>query len=101
MAAAEQKKSYQVVKQFKGLNTKANRTAIDETEFSWLENAQPVGYANLKIIPNSQAVQIANATVTFANTVTSLTSMNIGLNDYVIAFLANGSAQYYLSLIHI
>ena len=95
MAAAEQKKSYQVVKQFKGLNTKANRTAIDETEFSWLENAQPVGYANLKIIPNSQAVQIANATVTFANTVTSLTSMNIGLNDYVIAFLANGSAQYY------
>jgi hypothetical protein len=41
MAAAEQKKSYQVVKQFKGLNTKANRTAIDETEFSWIENAQP------------------------------------------------------------
>ena len=45
----EQKKSYQVIKQFKTVNTKANRTAIDETEFSWLENAMPVGYSNLKI----------------------------------------------------
>ena len=95
MAAAEQKKSYQVVKQFKGLNTKANRTAIDETEFSWVENAQPVGYANLRVIPNSDAVTIGNSTVTFANTVTYLTSMNIGLNDYVIAFQQNGAAQYY------
>ena len=78
MAAAEQKKSYQVVKQFKGLNTKANRTAIDETEFSWIENIQPIGYANAKIVSNSNPVQIANATVTFSNTVTYLTSMNIG-----------------------
>ena len=95
MAAAEQKKSYQVVKQFKGLNTKANRTAIDETEFSWIENIQPIGYANAKIVSNSNPVQIANATVTFSNTVTYLTSMNIGLNDYVIAFQSDGSAQYY------
>ena len=52
MAAAspEQKKSYQVIKNFKGLDTKADRTAIDETEFSWIENAQPVGFANIKIV---------------------------------------------------
>jgi hypothetical protein len=56
MAAAEQKKSYAVVKQFRSLNTKANRTAIDESEFAWLENAQPIGYANLKIIPTSEPV---------------------------------------------
>jgi hypothetical protein len=95
MAAAEQKKSYQVVKQFKGLNTKANRTAIDESEFSWVENAQPIGYANLKIIPNYSNVTIANATVTFSNTVTYLSSVNIGVKDYVLAFLSDGSAQYY------
>ena len=53
MANAEQKKSYQVVKQFKGLNTKANRTAITEDEFSWLENAMPIGYANLKVVPTN------------------------------------------------
>jgi hypothetical protein len=95
MAAAEQKKSYQVVKQFKGLNTKANRTAIDETEFSWVENAQPIGYANLKIIPTYSNVTIANAAVTFSNTVTNLASVNLGVKDYVVAFQADGSAQYY------
>jgi hypothetical protein len=47
MAAAEQKKSYAVIKNFKGLNTKANRTAIDEEEFSWIENAQPIGFGNI------------------------------------------------------
>jgi len=95
MAAAEQKKSYQVVKQFKGLNTKANRTAIDESEFSWLENAQPVGYANLKIVPTYSNVTIGNTAVTFSNTVTNLTSVNLGVKDYIVAFLDNGAAQYY------
>ncbi len=50
MAAAEQKKSYKVIKQFRGVNTKANRTALEEGEFSWLENAMPIGYANIKTI---------------------------------------------------
>jgi hypothetical protein len=96
MAAAEQKKSYAVVKQFRGLNTKANRTAIDESEFAWLENAQPIGYANLKIIPNSEPVVDGSANaVVFSNTVTHLTSVNIGLNDYVVAFMDDGSAQYF------
>ena len=95
MAAAEQKKSYQVVKQFKGLNTKANRTSIGEDEFSWIENAQPVGYGNLKIVPNASNVSIANVAVSFSNTVSTLTSVNIGVNDYIVAFLNNGSAQYY------
>ncbi len=49
MAAVEQKKSYLVTKQFKGINSKSNRTAIEETEFSWLENLMPLGYGNLKV----------------------------------------------------
>jgi len=96
MAAAEQKKSYQVVKQFKGLNTKANRTAIEEDEFSWIENAQPVGYANIKIVPTyNQVSNSSNVEVTWSNTVSQLASVNIGLNDYIIAFLTDGSAQYF------
>ena len=96
MAAAEQKKSYAVIKQFRGLNTKANRTAIDESEFSWIENAQPIGYGNVKIIPtNSNVVDSGANTVVFANTVTHLSSVNIGLNDYVVAFMQNGSAQFF------
>jgi len=90
MAAAEQKKSYEVVKQFKGVNTKANRTAIDDSEFSWLENAMPIGYGNIKITPTYSNV----GSVTFSNTVTFYCSANIGLTDYLVAFEADGSAEY-------
>jgi hypothetical protein len=89
MAAAEQRKSYQVIKQFKGVDTKANRTAIGEDEFSWLENVQPIGFGNLKVVPTSFDLGI-----TFSHTVTNLFSVNIGLNDYIIAFESDGSAEY-------
>ena len=86
MAAAEQKKSYQVVKQFKGLNTKANRTSIDESELYWLENIQPIGFGNLKVIPNySQVYDSGNTAVTFTSTV-YLYSINIGITDYIVSF---------------
>jgi hypothetical protein len=95
MAAAEQKKSYQVVKQFKGLNTKANRTSIDETELYWLENIQPIGYGNLKIVPTySQVYDGSNVAVTFSSTV-YLYSINLGITDFIVSFNANGSAQYF------
>ena len=96
MAAAEQKKSYAVIKQFKGLNTKANRTAIDEDEFSWIENAMPVGFGNIKIVSSQTAVtDSGNTAVTFGNVVTSLTSCNLGLSDYILAFEANGRGEYF------
>ncbi len=88
MAATEQKKSYEVVKNFKGLNTKANRTAIEKDEFAWLENAMPIGYANLKIIPN-----YSTANVTFGNNVTTLTSTNINNADYALGFCQDGRAE--------
>ena len=90
MAAAEQKKSYEVVKQFKGVNTKANRTAIGDDEFYWLENAMPIGYGNIKITPTYSNV----GNVTFTSLVTTFFSANIGLIDYLVAFETNGSAEY-------
>ena len=57
MAAAEQKKSYAVVKNFTSLNTKANRTAIKEDEFAWIENAMPIGFGNIKIVPSQSTVK--------------------------------------------
>ena len=89
MASAEQKKTYAVVKQFKGINTKANRTAIDETEFSWIENAMPVGYANLRITPTYSNV----GNVTFANVVSNYFSVNVGVNDYLLVFQQDGRLQ--------
>ena len=89
MASAEQKKSYQTIKDFKGLDTKANRTAIKEDEFSWIENAMPIGAGNIKITPTYTSLG-----VTFANTVNYLFSASINLVDYLIAFESDGSAQY-------
>jgi len=90
MAAVEQKKSYFVSKDFKGVNVKNNRTAIGEGEFAWLENTQPIGYGNVKIVNGSETV----AGVTFANTVTYMSSANINNTEYVFAFQQDGSAQY-------
>jgi hypothetical protein len=96
MAAAEQKKSYAVIKNFKGLNTKANRTAIDEEEFSWIENAMPIGFGNIKIVSSqTNVVDSGNTAVTFGNLVTTLESCNLGLSDYILAFEANGRGEYF------
>lgn len=92
MAATEQKKSYEVVKNFKGVNTKANRTAIDPEEFAWLENAMPIGYANLKITPN-----YTDTGVTFGDGVTTMSSVNINNVDYVLAFQNDGRAEYVIA----
>jgi len=94
MASAEQKKSYAVIKQFKGLDTKANRTAIDKDEFSWIENAMPVGPGNMRIIPTSSNVSNAGNSVVFTSNVTTLYSANIK-DDYIVAFESDGSAQGY------
>jgi len=95
MAAAEQKKSFAVYKNFKGLNTKANRTAIDEEEFSWIENAMPIGFGNIKIVPAQVTVKDGgNNAISFGNTVTTLTNTNLGLFDYLLAFQQDGRAQY-------
>ena len=95
MAAAEQKKSYAVIKNFKGLNTKANRTAIDEAEFSWIENAMPIGFGNIKIVKAQTKITTGlGANITAANTVTALESCNLNSSDYLLAFEDNGRAQY-------
>lgn len=92
----ERQNLYQVAKNFKGLNTKANRTAIDAEEFSWLENMMPIGFGNLKTVPQvSNVVAATGGNVTWANTVTSLQSLNINNSDYLMAFEQNGGAEFY------
>ena len=92
----EQKKSYHVSKAFKGMNTRANRTALDIEEFSWLENIQPIGFGNLKVVPTSANVTvISGAPVVWSNNVSFLTSCNINNQDFVFAFEQNGACEYY------
>lgn len=96
MASPEQKKSYQVIKEFVGVNTKANRTAIKESEFSWLENAMPVGNSNMKITGQRKIITDAfGNNVVFSANVVYLNSVNVNLKDYAVAFKDDGSAQAY------
>jgi hypothetical protein len=90
MAAVEQKKQYAVVKDFKGVNTKNSRTVIENGEFAWLENAQPIGFGNVRIVEGNELV---NANCWTAN-VTFMGSVNINNNEYVLGFQDDGSAQY-------
>lgn len=90
----ERKKEYTVVKQFRALNTKANRTAIDQNEFSWLENAMPEGESNLRIVPTASIVVDNNGNaVQPQNNVVQLLSDNINLTDYLVLFEQDGGAQ--------
>lgn len=89
MAAQEQKKNYKTTKDFSGVNTKANRTAIKEDEFSWLENAQPIGHANVKVVPTVTTI----GGVTFAHTVVYTAYGNIGTTNYFLAFQNDGSCE--------
>ena len=94
MASPEQKKSYSVSKNFKGVNTRANRSAIGEDEFSWLENAMPIGHSNLRTIPGP----IELGATFYPKTCVGIFAVNLyttGLNaniDYLIAILSDGSA---------
>jgi hypothetical protein len=94
MASQEQQKRYTVLKTFGGINTKANRTAIKDSEFSWLENAMPIGDSNIKIVPAQEAVRNSTGdVVVFSNTTSFLTSTNINVSDYIVSFQSNGTAQ--------
>jgi hypothetical protein len=94
MAAVEQKKSYHVTKDFKGLNTKANRTAIQENEFAWIENVMPIGYSNLKVIPKEKRVTYSSTNFSWGGTVHYMAPANINGIAYMFAFFTNGGAQY-------
>jgi len=94
MASQEQQKKYTVLKTFGGINTKANRTAIKDSEFSWLENAMPIGDSNIKIVPAQEAVRDSTGNVVvFSNTTSYLTSTNINVSDYIVSFEIDGRAQ--------
>ena len=89
MATQEQKKDYHVTKDFDGVNTKANRTSIKETEFAWLENAMPIGHGNLKSVPAPTTV----AGITFGSTVYYAQYGDIGTTNYYLAFQTDGRCE--------
>ena len=78
-----------VLEKFGGLNTKANRPAIGDQEFSWLENLMPIGDGNLRCLPtNGPVLYTAGAGLS----IIYFYCFNIASNVYAAVFLNDGSA---------
>lgn len=85
------KKEYVSLKNFKGVDTKSGRTTINQDEFSWLENAMPIGNGNLRAVPGPSQITGAIWTATPASSFIA----NIGTVTYAVVFGADGSAFAY------
>jgi hypothetical protein len=78
-----------------GLNTKAQRPAIKDQQFAWIENFYPIGEANARTL---WGVGTTKYTASGMLTIVSYGFYNIGAVAYGIAFLSDGSAdQFQLS----
>lgn len=78
------------LKDFAGVNTQADRTAIGQNEFSWLENLIPIGHANLRALPGPSGVL-----ATTAATIVSWQYVNINNTDLILVFLSNGAGYQF------
>lgn len=51
----EREVKHKVIRDFAGVNLRAVRQSIEDNEFAWLENAQPIGPGNLRVTPSLSA----------------------------------------------
>src|SRR5690348_13336573 len=78
-----------VVKDFGGINQQAVRSAIEQEEFSWLENMMPIGHGNLRCVPfqGNPIATIPNVNVTYWK------YGNVTNTDYLFCFDNLGGAR--------
>lgn len=82
------KKQYYALQEFKGINTKADRTVLADGEFAWLENAMPIGDGNMKTVPGPLALP-----VTWGATPVTVADANLLGVAYIVAFESDGRAE--------
>ncbi len=78
-----------IFRDFKGLNTQAARQAINDDEFSWLENVMPIGPANM---PALYQISAALATLAGGVTIYYRKSYNLTGTNYLFLACTDGSA---------
>ena len=88
MAQAEQHQNFSF-RDFLGVNTRDQRWAIEDGQFSWLEGLLPIGKGNLSVVPAPSA---ALYTLPVGVTCTRITSSNLNNTEYVFMFGSDGSA---------
>jgi hypothetical protein len=88
MAAVESLKKNHSLRNFKGVNTQADRRMIDNDEFAWLENVMPIGAGNARTIPAQSA---ALATLPGGEVCYYMAEGNISNVAYMYMFCVSGS----------
>lgn len=78
------------VEEFGGIDTKAKRSAIKPTEFSWIENWMPIGPGNMRTL-YAEGASIYTAPA--LTTIIYHYPYNIGPARYIAVFLSNGAAN--------
>ena len=81
--ANKEKKQNHVFRDFGGVNTKAARTAISDSDFAWIENMMPAGHGNLLSVPGPVLLQ---SIPTFGYHAYKIQCCNVGNVDYVLVF---------------
>ena len=80
---------YVGLEQWKGLNTKPKRAAIEDQQSYWLENIMPIGEANARAM-YGKGTTLYTAPV--GKTIVFYQFYNIGTTDYCAVFLSDGTA---------
>jgi hypothetical protein len=83
-----------VFREFMGMNVQSPRQSINDNQFFWLENVQPIGHGNLPTVPAQSA---ALATLT-GESVTGAFTANVNGSDYHYAFCSSGAAYQVLAI---
>lgn len=83
-----------VFRNFQGINTQAVRQAINDDEFSWLENVMPIGPGNMKTVGQISA---SVATIAGARTTYYRKTYNISGTNYLFLACTDGSCWQMLS----
>jgi hypothetical protein len=79
-----------IFREFKGVNTKADRTAIPPDTFYDLQNLMPIGHANLHSVPNLSFLDGFGVNVIYRAQYANINSI-----DYLICFATNGNVYAY------
>jgi hypothetical protein len=79
-------KENQTLRDYQGVNTRSARTVIGDNQFAWLENAMPIGFGNMVVVPKQ-----SSTLATWPTTVYRMRSVNLNGIDYEIGFGTNGA----------
>lgn len=89
MAEVKDRKHNHSLRNFKGVNTQADRRMINDDEFAWLENVMPIGHGNARTVPGPSA---ALATLGGVLSCYYMAEGNISNVSYMYMFCTDGSA---------